>query len=286
MIGPLRTLVVFSLLSVFVVAGAHAQVGEPIGSFDILVKQGGTTIATKTVTIGSPGADLSDLKATFQDGDPESNTQIGTIGPSMAPIILKCVTEDNALFRLLHMYIDVPVSLADIDHAGPTSLFDPNGAPLIDVTVSGMTFAATPLAAPQVLDDPYFYVSFMRDIQGHFYESPQANPYGFSGGGIYDIQVPGTAYHDGDSIQYAFSGTPGSSVSWTWGGILRPTPLPMDTKVHNGSSSGVQSADPGYVFELGLAVAFTNVPDPTTILLFAPALFWMRQRRRRANEGF
>jgi len=44
---------------------------SPTGSFTITVQQGGTVIATKVVTVG-PGQDLSDLKAIFQDGTPES----------------------------------------------------------------------------------------------------------------------------------------------------------------------------------------------------------------------
>lgn len=263
---------------------ALAQVGEPVGSFDIVVKQGTTTIASKTVTIGYPGADLSDLKATFQDGDPESHTQIGSIGPGKSPIILKCVAEDDALFRLLHMYIDVPLNMGDVYTPGPTSLFDAFAAPLIDVTITGMTFAGTTFATPQVLGHDNFYVSFLRDIEGHFYESPQANPFNLNGNGVIDIQVPGTSYLDDNTSQYVFSSVAGASVSWTWGSVLRPNPLPFDTKVHDGTSSGVQSDDPGYVFELGMAVAFTGVPDPTTILLVAPALMLARRKRRRVTH--
>ncbi len=69
------------------------------------------------------------------------------------------------------------------------------------------------------------------------------------------------------------------TISCLGNGIARPNPLPTDTKVHDGASSGVQSADPGYVFELGMAVAFTGVPEPTTILLLAPSLFLIRLRR-------
>lgn len=284
MIIPMRTSIAFAMIASLRLSTAVAQVGEPVGSFDIVVKQGTTTLASQTVTIGFPGADLSDLKATFQDGDPESHTQIGTIGPSKSPIILKCVTEDNALFRLLHMYIDVPLSMGNIYAPGPTSLFDAFAAPLIDVTITGMTFAGTTFATPQVLGHDYFYVSFVRDIEGHFYESPQTNPYNFNGNGVIDVQVPGTAYLDGNTSQYVFSATPGASASWMWAGILRPDPLPSDTKVHDGDSSGVQSDEPGYVFELGLAVAFTGVPDPTTILLVAPALLLMPRSRRRNSS--
>lgn len=255
---------------------ARAQVGEPQGSFTITVRQGGNVIASDTVTIG-PGGQLSDLKAAFQDGDPESHEQIGTIGAGDSPIILKVTSDDDPFFRVLHWYIDVPASLADIHSPGPTSLFDPNGG-LIDVTVSSLEFDNGALAMPFVLNSPNYYTSFMRDVQGHFYNTPGAHPYDAYGNGIIDIQVPGSLYTDANINSYNFEvlGT-GSSVSWRWNNIL---PATLATTVTNQFGGTFGPADPGYVFELGLSVAMVQIPEPGTLALLAPAAMFVLRRKR------
>lgn len=52
-----------------VTPAANAGLGDPFGAFEILIEQGGVTIANETVTIG-PGGDLTDLRPTWVDGDP------------------------------------------------------------------------------------------------------------------------------------------------------------------------------------------------------------------------
>jgi hypothetical protein len=257
---------------------ATAQVGQPIGTFNITVMQGGTTIVNHDVSIGA-GGDLSDLLPSWVDGTPESFTQVGVIGPSgsSSPIILK-VTSDGGPdepFRVLHWYLDVPVSTSDIYTAGPYSLFDPLGGN-IEVSVSGFQFSNGADATPQLVDNDTYLASFMRDYQGHFYESVQANAYNVHGNGIYDIQVPGMAYLDGDPGMYTFASTSGTSSSWTWGGIVNPGLL---TTIHNGTTGGLTPLIPGYVFELGASVAFAAVPEPATMALMLPALFLLRRRR-------
>jgi hypothetical protein len=270
--------VVGCLLAVGVTDVALAQVGEPQGSFMITVKQGGNIVVQDTVTIGV-GQDLEDLKTIAQDGDAEDFTQIGTVGAG-SPVILK-VTSDGGpdeSFRVLHWYIDVPVSLSDIYSPGPTSLFSPTGGN-IDVTISSLEFDNGVLADPLLVGNDTYLTSFMRDYQGHFYESTLANPYNYSGYGVNDIQVPGQAYLDGDASLYTFASTAGTSSSWTWGNIENPG---LGTTVHDGSNSGVSPLSPGYVFELGLSVAFVQVPEPATLSLLAPlALMVVRRRRRR-----
>jgi hypothetical protein len=260
------------------VSSAMAQVGEPQGAFNITVKQGATVIANHNVTIG-PGGDLQDLKATFQDGDPEDFTQIGTIGPGHTPIILKVTSDGGALesMRILHWYVDVPVSLANIYAPGPTSLFTTFGGN-IDVTITSLEFSNGVVATPQLVDNNTYLTSFMRDYQGHFYESVQANPYNLFGHGIYDIQVPGMRYLDSNTGLYVFSGTPGASCSWTWGNIVNPG---TTTTVHNGTNGGQTPLIPGYVFELGTSVAFTAVPEPAVVALLAPLGLILARRRRR-----
>ncbi|MFQ5429626.1 MAG: PEP-CTERM sorting domain-containing protein, partial [Phycisphaerae bacterium] len=114
---------------------------------------------------------------------------------------------------------------------------------------------------------------------GHFYESTLANSFNQFGNGIIDIQVPGSAYLDGDLSRYTFDVTQtGTSASWTWGNIVNPGLL---TTIHNGTNGGLSPSDPGYVFELGLAVAFVQVPEPTTLSLLAMGTVALLRRRRR-----
>ncbi|MFH1419677.1 MAG: PEP-CTERM sorting domain-containing protein [Planctomycetota bacterium] len=283
-----QQIVALLIVAVLPVAAYGQLVGEPSGSFNITVKQGATIVAQDNVSIG-PGGDLPDLKATFQDGDPESHTQIGLIGlvPNQTPIILKVVSEPVAdtpvVYRLLHFYIDVPLSMAAIHLPGPTSLFDPNGSPNIEVSISGMTFDNGVIAQPRLENLDLFYTSFMRDYQGHFYESVGALPYDFNGNGVNDIQVPGTQYLDesGGGTQltpYLFAATPGVSSSWAWSDIRNPG---LATTVHNGFSSGQAPVQPGYVFELGVAVAFIAVPEPSTLALLSFGLLLVIRPRRR-----
>ena len=257
---------------------AKAQIGEPQGSFQITVKQGANVIASDTVTIGM-GGELSDLKATFQDGDPESFTQIGSIGPSHSPIILKVTSDDDPISRVAHWYIDVPVSLMNIHAPGPTSLFEP-GMGEIEVTISSFEFDNMALALPFMLNSPNYYTSFMRDFNGHFYNTPGTHAYNQFGNGLIDVQVPGSLYTDGTLNPYNFEvlGS-GLSSSWSWKNILAPTNA---TTVTNQFGNVLNPFDPGYVFELGLSVAFVQIPEPATLSLLVPAaLLAIRRRRRR-----
>ncbi len=261
-------------------ASASAQVGEPQGAFAISVYQGGNLIASDTVTIG-PGGQLQDLKASFQDGDPEDYVQIGTL-PGGTPIILK-VTSDGGpdeSFRCLHWYIDAPIGTVgdEIYYPGAESLFDPLGGE-IEVTVSGLAFANGALTTPLIIGTDTFLTSFMRDYEGHFYESVMANGYDEYGHGIYDIQVPATACLDADPGLYNFEVlAQGGAASWRWSGIANPG---LTTTVHDGFSSGVTPVSPGYVFELGLSVGFSAIPEPATLALLAPiGLAMVRPRRR------
>ena len=258
---------------------AKAQaVGEP-SSFTITVKQGTDVIAQKAVTVG-PGGDLPDIKIAPQDGDSESFCQLITMTASRtpSPIILKLVSEptpDMSLFRLLHFYIDVPLSLQNIDAPGAVSLFNPLSTDQIEVSVTNMVFANGVAAIPQLCSSPTYDTSFMRDYNGHFYESPQTTAFNAHGSGIYDIQVPGSAYLDGDTSQYTFNSTSGVSSSWTWGHIPNPG---QNTNVNNGQNSTTPS-QPGYVFELGLSVAFTALPEPATAGLLLLGLMLIRRRK-------
>ncbi len=274
-----HTLIALALLSAAVwPCAVMAQVGEP-ASFDITVSQGGSVIAQSSVTVG-PGGDLEDIKTTWQDGDPEDFTplQVMTGSGTPSPVILKLVsmpTPNNDVYRLLSFYLNVPISLQNIDLPGPDSLFGSSG--MIDVTISNMVIDNGAIVDPRVEDDPYFYTSFMRDYDGHFYESVGAHPYDFNGNTIYDIQVPGTAYNDGDSSQYTFASTPGGVSSWTWGNIVPPG---LQTPVHDGTQS-TNPSQPGYVFELGLSVALVVVPEPSSLALLAIGCFAVLGRRRR-----
>lgn len=265
------------------VASVNAQVGEPQGAFAISVYQGGSLIASDTVTIGL-GGQLDDLKASFQDGDPESYKQIGTL-PGGTPIILK-VTSDGGpdeSFRCLHWYIDAPIGTVgdEIYYPGAESLFDPLGGD-IEVVVSGLTFANGALTTPLIIGSDTFLTSFMRDHEGHFYESVMANAYDEHGHTIYDIQVPATAYLDGDTGLYNFEVlADGAAASWRWSSIANPG---LTTTIHDGTNGGLTPSIPGYVFELGLSVGFSAIPEPATMALLAPvALGLIRSRRRRAR---
>jgi hypothetical protein len=259
---------------------ANAGLGDPFGSFNILIEQGGFTVANETVTIG-PGGDLIDLRPIFVDGTPEDHTLIGTIGVGgVDPIILKVVSDGgpDEAFRLTHWYIDVPVSLLNIHSPGPTSLFDP-AAGKIDVTITSMEFSNGAAGIPLVLDLDTFYTSYMRDYQGHFYEQADAHAYNAFGNGIIDIQVPGSKFLDGNTAEYDFEMlASGTSASWRWANMLPPS---LTDTVNNGFGASITPTDPGYVFELGMAVAFVQVPEPTTIAFVAMGAVPLILRRKR-----
>jgi hypothetical protein len=190
-------------------------------------------------------------------------------------MILKVVTDDDPIFRILHMYIDVPISLNNIDAPGPTSLFDPVDPSLIDVEVTNATFTDGNVLIPLLVNNNSFFTMFMRDMAGRFYELPQTNAFNSFGNGVIDVQVPGAAFLDGNTGQYFFTRTISNSPSWAWRNMVHPGP---NTTVHDGSSSGQPSAGAGYVFEIGMAVAFV-IPEPATIL-FCGSAFLMYVFRR------
>lgn len=250
-------------------------IGLPSGTFEITVRQGGAVVAQDQVSIGG-GGEMVDLQPWWVDGDEEDFTQIGTIGPDNSPIILKVTTTGDDQFRMLHWYIDVPAGLDDIHSAGPTSLFDPFGGD-IDVTVTGLSFDNGASVTPFICDNNSYMVSFMRDIEGHFYESLASLPYDSYGHGVNDIEVPGMDYLDAAYWPYYFTAIQsGTSASWTWSNIVNPGAY---ATVHNGLASGVTPLSPGYVFELGLSVAFVHLPEPATAAMLLIGTLAMLRRR-------
>lgn len=277
-LSKIGLLAVALLAALTFATAANAQVGTPEGSFNIKITQDGNIIAQDDVTIGL-GGQLSDLSPTFVDGTPESHTQIGTTTGG-SPIILKVVSDGAAIegFRLTHWYIDVPLTTNLIDIPGPDSLFDPNGG-AIDVEVTGFEFSNGAAVMPLVLNSPNFYTSFSRDINGNFYETAGSNTFNQFGNSFYDIQVPGSAYLDGDASAYNFDMlASGTSASWRWSNILNPG---LGTMVNDGAGTSLAPAVPGYVFELGAAVAFVAIPEPATagLLMLGGATLLARRRR-------
>lgn len=268
---------VFTALVAFALVGilgdqTLGQVGEPTG-FTITVKQGPNIIAQQALSIG-PAGDITDTK--INDGDPEGFAQIGSL-TSGAPIIVKVVTGDDPLFRMLSVFINAPISLLDIHTAGPDSLFDPASPDPIEVSLSNLMFAGTTWASPLLLDSNSFFVAFMRDQGGRFYELPQANSFNSYGHGILDIQVPGERFLDGGPVPYQFLAAAGAPATATWTAI--PNPGAAMT-VHDGTSPGQSSMGAGYVFELGLSMAVIGIPEPSSALLLLAGLGILIRRRR------
>jgi hypothetical protein len=255
---------------------AKAQVGEPTGSFGIRITHGGTTI------VDYPAVPLpADFK--LSDGDPEDFIQIGTIGPNAAPIILKVVSDDDPGFRIVHFYVDVPGNLADIHHSDGDSLFAPSDSGLIDVSITGLSFAGTTQVTPMLANNSTYLAAYMRDTYmgtgGRFYDLPEVTyvPPGVIGPEAQG-QVAGEKFYDGDLSQYVFTGSfEQPTASFTWGAI--PNPGAVSSQVIN--ADGSLSPGDGKVFELGLSVAFVGVPEPGTIGLVASGLWTILTYNRR-----
>jgi len=252
-----------------VAAPATAYVGEPTGTFGLKITQGSNVI------VDNPAVPVpSDIK--ISDGDPEDFVVVGMIGPVPTPIILKLVTEDDPNYRIAHFYVDVPISVADIHTPGPTSLFDPAGPIDITVEITGLTFAGTPYVLPRVEPNDTFFTAFMRDEGGRFYNLPKGVTVNFPGPWT-EVQVPGSAFLDAEPA-YQFRFVDGGSATIIWEAIYNPGSI--SATVNDGFNPAAPAT--GYVFELGVGVAF--VPEPATIALLTwPMLLLVRTRafRRR-----
>ena len=149
----------------------------------------------------------------------------------------------------------------------------------IDVTIMGLSFDNGAAVKPFICDNNSYMVSFMRDLEGHFYESPSALPYNSYGHGVNDIEVPGEDYLDSAYWPYYFDVLQtGTTTSWAWTNIVNPGPY---ATVHNGLAGGVTPLSPGYVFELGLSTAFVVAPEPGTLALLLIGSVAMLRRRTR-----
>lgn len=265
-----RLAAIAGIASMGVVSAAKAQVGEPTGTFGITVKQGATTIVSNP-NVAVP----ADIK--ISDGDAEDFVQIGTIGPMGAPIILKLVTDNDPNFRIAHWYIDVPISTNNIYTPGPYSLFDPNNPSPIEVEITGLSFLGTTNVTPTLVNNNTYAVAYMRDFGGRFYNLPDSTATGFPGPGT-TVQVYGNKFFDVNTSQYTYSASNFQpTASWKWSMLPNPGPF---ASVNDQFNASVPNLGNGYVFELGLSMAFVGVPEPSTLSLMIPAAIAILRRRR------
>lgn len=241
-------------------SAAKGQIGEPFGggpggTFSILITHGATTIINNP-TVPFP----ADIK--INDGDAEDFVVIGYLDSpaNQRPVTLKVVSHGAAfeITRLMSFYIGVPsqnMGVININGAGPQSLFNPANPGRIDVQIGKLEFGGAAAVRAQVQPQNSFFVSYMRDQAGRFYELPQSNAFNSFGHGSADIQVPGGAYLNAFPDPYALRTTCGTcSGFWRWRNLINPG---AGTSVHNGlasipsSTGGFQA---GYVVELGLAI--------------------------------
>ena len=267
-----RLAVIAGVASLLAAAGAKAQVGEPTGNFNITIQQGATTIVNANVAVP--------LDHKISDGNPEGYVQIGTVGPMGTPVILKMVSDDDANFRIVHWYIDVPGSLNDINTSNGQSLINPADPSPVSVSITGLQFTGTTSVTPVLVNNGTFLTEYMRDTfmgtGGRFYNLPGSNFYapGVLGPAA-EAQVAGNQFLDGNNSLYTFGGSFGQpSATWTWGAL----PNPAGSSAINANGSLVPGD--GRVFELGLSVAFVGVPEPATLGFVLPGLFMMLRKRR------
>ncbi len=245
-----------ALFALFLAVPAAAQVGEPLGPLGVTLRQG------NVIRVENPALPLP-VNIKFHNGGANDFVIVGHLAPD-APVILKIISDGAAVepFRTLHFYLVVPKKNPDntinLNQAGPISLLDPANPGPVQVEIKGLRFAGTPGAAPIVLDQLSFYVSYLRDLLGRFYVSPGTNPYNLFGNGVIDVQVPGARYVDAPIDPYNFLRTCGSAKSsWRWANLVNPGP---NTPVQTGPGTG-PNAGGGYVFELGLGVGvFAQAP--------------------------
>lgn len=258
------------LSAAFIVSDARAGfVGQPTGTFGITIQQGSTIIVDNpSVTVP---ADIF-----IDDGDPEDFVQIGSTVPNGGPIILKIVSEGDSQFRILHFYIDVPISLGDIHSPGPDSLIDPTNPFGVDVTISNLSFTNSPYVYPLLVNNSTFAVTFQRDDNGLFYNLNDGIATGT--GPSRQVQVYGTSFFDSNP-ENSFAFVDGPTMTFSWLGLQNPGYT--GATVNDGDDSIPDVVGSGYVFELGLGLAV--VPEPGTLGLLAAGIalcFGPRRRRR------
>jgi len=252
---------------------ANAGVGEPTGTFALKVQHGATTIVDTIVAVPA------DIK--LSDNTPEGFVQVGSVGSS--PIILKMVSDDDPDFRIVHFFLNVPVSTEDIYAASSDSLLDPSNSATINVSISDLEFTDTTEVTPLLVNNNTFLTAFMRDNHlgsgGRFYSLPNSNFYGPGMLGPFaQAQVPGSFFFDGDASMYGFTGSFAQPrATWSW--LALPNPGPLGVPAIN--IDGTISPGDGMVFELGLSVAFVGVPEPGTLAFLLPGMLAMLARRRR-----
>jgi len=280
---PYRTSmrVVFASVAITLAAlvgPAWADVGTPMGAgagntFGIKITQGATTIVDRA-DVPFP----ADIRT--DDGSPESYVVLGHVNAG-TDYIIKAVSNGPLMqsWRNVAWYID-SIKPGDIHRPGTTSLFAPSNLYPIDVEIYNVKFAYTSTATPLLGSWPQYYVSFMRNEPGHFYNSFGAGTYNQNGWGQWDVQVRGNTYMDATTSQYSFTASPGGVVSWKWRNILAPgtTTTVVDTSgaYHLSDEGGTQK---GFVHELGLGMSATGVPEPATLVLLALSPLVLRRRR-------
>ncbi len=274
-----RVSILATVAALAVSASAFAGVGEPTGAgggntFSIKITQGGTTI------VDSPNTPFPGNIKT----DPLSAVQIGTTSGG-TPIILKIQSDFGPVedFRITHWYISTPINLANVSTPSNFSLIDPNNLNPIKVEIGNIKFTGTPGAAPLVVNNNSFSVSYMIDSNGRYYKTPGTNNFNDYGLGKVAVQVPGEKYLDGAPNPYQFTSVSGAVNSWVWDGILPPGTT-TDVVGNGGLLPGDKGFPvPGHVFELGLGVAFVEAaPEPATLAFVVMGGLMIARRHRPA----
>ncbi|MHC4674277.1 MAG: hypothetical protein ACYTBZ_17465, partial [Planctomycetota bacterium] len=207
---PLWVSLILAIAITQTATAAYSGVGElqgalpggPNGSFSIRISQGGTDIVN-VASVALP------QNLNFHLWNSDDYVVLKTLGAGTADetdIILKALSLGGPVttYRRTEWYI-AAIKPGQLNSVGNISLFDPSNSDRIEVEIGNIEFVNMLTVTPKVDDLVGFYASYMRDSLGSFYYFDDARDYNQDGNALWDVQVRGNTYNDGNTNDYDFT---------------------------------------------------------------------------------